>query len=97
MARWLLGGLGMTVDSKAWNPRLRGLWLHLSRADQMSKFHGEQFWTTVKHHALTNWREINDDEFDALRAIGHDREVRERSMRERLRRERKLKPQDLDA
>jgi hypothetical protein len=63
----------------------------------MSKFHGEQFWTTVKHHALCNWRELSDDEFDTLRAIGHDREVRERSVRERLRRERKLKPQDLDA
>jgi len=63
----------------------------------MSKFHGEQYWTTVRHHALCNWRELGDDEFDTLRAIGHDREVRERSIRERLRRERKLKPQDLDA
>ena len=50
----------------------------------MSKFHGEQFWTTVRHHALCNWRELSDDEFDTLRAIGHDREVRERSVRERV-------------
>lgn len=63
----------------------------------MSKFHGEQLWTTVRHDTLRNWRDLSDDEFDTLRAIGHEREVRERSMRERLRRERKLKPPDLDA
>jgi len=63
----------------------------------MSKFHGEQFWTTVRHHALQDWRDLSDDEFDTLRAIGHDREVRERSVRERLRRERRTKPQELEA
>jgi hypothetical protein len=63
----------------------------------MSKFHGEQYWTTVRHHALCDWRDINDEEFDTLRAIGHEREVRERSVRERQRRTRKLKPEDLDA
>lgn len=63
----------------------------------MSKFHGEQYWTTVRHHTLCNWRNLSDDEFDTLRAIGHDREVRERSVRERVRRARKQKPEDLDA
>ena len=63
----------------------------------MSKFHGQQYWTTVRHHALYDWRNLSDDDFDTLRAIGHDHQVRERSVRERVRRERKLRPEDLDA
>jgi hypothetical protein len=63
----------------------------------MSKYHGEQYWTTVRHQALQGWRDLSDDEFDILRAIGHDREVRERSVRERLRRERRMNPRELDA
>lgn len=63
----------------------------------MSKFHGEQYWTAVRHQTLYDWRSLSDDDFDTLRAIGHDREVRERSVRERARRQRKLKPEDLDS
>lgn len=62
----------------------------------MSKFHGEQYWTTVRNHTLHNWHDLSEDDFDTLRAIGHDHEVRERSTRERIRRERKMKPEDLD-
>lgn len=63
----------------------------------MSKFHGEQYWTTVRHHALQGWRELSDEDFEILRAIGHDREVRERGVRERQRRERRTNPRELDA
>jgi hypothetical protein len=63
----------------------------------MSKFHGEQYWTTVRQHALCNWRDLSEDDFDTLRAIGHDREVRERSARERQRRESRMRPKDPEA
>ena len=63
----------------------------------MSKFHGEQYWTTVRNHTLQSWRDLNDDDLDTLRAIGHDHEVRERSARQRIRRERRLRPREFDA
>lgn len=63
----------------------------------MSKFHGEQYWTTVRQSIPHNWRDFDDDEFDAWRAIAHEHDVREHSVRERLRRERRRKPKDPDA
>jgi hypothetical protein len=51
----------------------------------MSKFHGEQYWTTVRHQTLHSWRNLDDDDFEPLSAINHDREVRERIARGRKR------------
>ena len=62
----------------------------------MSKYHGEQYWTTVGHNTLQDWRDLNEDEFDTLQALRHDREVRERGLRDRARRGGQVDPKDLD-
>jgi len=62
----------------------------------MSKYHGEQYWTTVRHNTLQDWRDLNEDEFDTLQALRHDREVRERGLRDRARRGGQVDPKDLD-
>ena len=49
----------------------------------MSKYHGEQYWTTVRHKTLQDWHDLNEDELDTLQALRHDREVRERGLRDR--------------
>jgi hypothetical protein len=56
----------------------------------MSKYHGEQSWLEIRHQALQGWRELSEDDFEALRAIRRDHEVRARSRRSLLRRERQL-------
>jgi hypothetical protein len=62
----------------------------------MSKYHGEQYWTEIRHQtqALQGWRELNNDDFDMLRAISNDHEVRARSQRERVRRVGRAKQRD---
>jgi len=63
----------------------------------MSKYHGEQYWTTVRHKTLQNWRDLSEDEFDTLRALRHEREVHERSLRDhRIRRGGRADSKDLD-
>ena len=52
----------------------------------MSKYHGDQYWSEIRHQTLQGWRDLSDDDFDALRSIGHTREVKTRSQRERARR-----------
>ena len=54
----------------------------------MSKYHGEQSWLEIRHQALQGWRDLSEDDFENLRAIRRDHEVRARSQRSRLRRER---------
>lgn len=56
----------------------------------MSKYHGEQYWSEIRHQTLQGWRYLNDDDFDPLRAIGHDHEVRTRDQRARARRDRDI-------
>jgi hypothetical protein len=51
----------------------------------MSKYHGEQYWSEIRHQTLQSWRELSEDDFDTLRAIRHDREVRTRDQRSRAR------------
>ena len=59
----------------------------------MSKYHGEQYWTGIQHQAIRNWRELNDDDFDTLRAMRYEREIRQRGERAQARREvRQLDP-----
>ena len=59
----------------------------------MSKYHGEQFWTGIQHQVIRDWRELNDDDFDTLRAMRHEREIRQRGERAQARREvRQLEP-----
>lgn len=54
----------------------------------MSKFHGEQYWTLLRHQTLQGWDEISEDELEQLNSIRHSREVRARDQRARARRER---------
>ena len=54
----------------------------------MSKYHGEQSWLEIRHQALHGWRDLSEDDFEMLRAIRRDQQVRERSQRSRARRER---------
>jgi hypothetical protein len=63
----------------------------------MSKYHGEQYWSEIRHQTLHAWRELGDEDFDTLRAIRHDREVRTRDQRARARRERQIERHDLEA
>lgn len=62
----------------------------------MSKFHGEQHWTTVRHQTLHDWRELSEDDFDALRALRHDREIRQRSLRHRMRRDHQVRADEAE-
>lgn len=63
----------------------------------MSKFHGEQqYWTTMRNKTLHDWREFSDDDFDTLRALRHDREIRERGLRDRVKRGARIDPKELD-
>jgi len=54
----------------------------------MSRYHGEQSWQEIRHQALQGWRDLNEDDFETLRAIRREHEVRERHERSRSRRER---------
>ena len=62
----------------------------------MSKYHGEQYWTTVRHKTLQDWHDLSEDELDTLQALRHDREIRERGLRDRARRGVQTDPKDLD-
>ena len=62
----------------------------------MSKYHGEQYWSEIRHQTLQGWRDVSVDDFDVLRAIGHDHEVRARDQLARARRERKIQNRDPD-
>ncbi|HSE12197.1 MAG TPA: hypothetical protein VLB69_06155 [Rudaea sp.] len=56
----------------------------------MSKHHGEQSWLEIRHQALQGWRDLSEDDFDTLRAVRRDHEVRARSERALQRRERQV-------
>lgn len=62
----------------------------------MSKYHGEQFWSEIRHQTLQGWRDVSDDDFDTLRAIKHDREVRIREQRACERRDRQYQRRDFE-
>ena len=55
----------------------------------MSRYHGEQSWQEIRHHALQGWRDLSEDDFETLRAIRHEHEVRDRHQRSLSRRERR--------
>ena len=54
----------------------------------MSRYHGEQSWHEIRHQALQGWRDLSEDDFETLRAIRREHEVRERHERTLSRRER---------
>ncbi|HEX6834702.1 MAG TPA: hypothetical protein VF132_14280 [Rudaea sp.] len=62
----------------------------------MSKYHGDQYWTDIHHQTIRDWREMNDDDFDTLRAMRHEREVRQRDQRARARRYRQYEARDME-
>lgn len=62
----------------------------------MSKYHGEQYWTDIHHQTIRDWRDLNDDDFDTLHAMRHEREVRAREYRTRVRRYRRSDIPDLE-
>lgn len=62
----------------------------------MSKFHGDQYWTLLRHQTLLGWHETSEDELERMNAIRHSREVRARDQRSRARRERHAETPDLD-
>jgi hypothetical protein len=62
----------------------------------MSRYHGEQFWHEIRHQALQGWRDLGEDDFEALRAIKREHEVRERHQRSRSRRERQTADREVD-
>jgi len=53
----------------------------------MSRYHGEQSWHEIRHQALQGWRDLSEDDFETLRAIRREHQVRERQQRSRSRRE----------
>jgi hypothetical protein len=54
----------------------------------MSKFHGEQYWSQLRHQTLQDWQQTSEDDLETMNAIRHSREVRARDLRARARRER---------
>ena len=54
----------------------------------MSKYHGEQYWSEVRHHAKYGWRDLSEDDLDNLDRMRRDHEVRSRDQRSRARRNR---------
>jgi hypothetical protein len=62
----------------------------------MSKYHGEQYWSEIRHQTLQGWRDVSEDAFDTLRAIRHDREVRIREQRSCERRDRQMQRRDFE-
>jgi hypothetical protein len=62
----------------------------------MSRYHGEQSWHEIRHQALQGWRDLSEDDFETLRAIRREHEVRERNERSRSRRERHSEFRDVD-
>ena len=54
----------------------------------MSKFHGDQYWSQLRHQMLQGWQETSEDELEKLQALRYSREVRARDQRARARRER---------
>ncbi|HEX3122386.1 MAG TPA: hypothetical protein VHQ21_03725 [Rhodanobacteraceae bacterium] len=62
----------------------------------MSRYHGEQSWHEIRHQALQGWRDLSEDDFEALRAIRREHEVRERHERSRSRRERQTDYPDIE-
>ncbi|HET7065280.1 MAG TPA: hypothetical protein VFI49_13495 [Rudaea sp.] len=62
----------------------------------MSRYHGEQSWHEIRHQALQGWRDLSEDDFEALRAIRRENEVRERHQRSRSRHERQTENRDVE-
>jgi len=62
----------------------------------MSRYHGEQSWHEIRHQALQGWRDLSEDDFETLRAIRREHEVRERNERSLSRRERQREFRDVD-
>ena len=62
----------------------------------MSRYHGEQSWQEIRHQALQGWRDLSEDDFETLRAIRREHEVRERHERSRSRRERQSDYRDVE-
>jgi len=58
----------------------------------MSRYHGEQYWAEIRHHAKNGWRDLSDDDLDTFDAMRRDREVRWRDQRTRARRSRTESP-----
>jgi hypothetical protein len=54
----------------------------------MSKYHGEQSWHEIRHQALQGWRDLSEDDLEAMRALRREHEVLARNQRSRFRRER---------
>ena len=62
----------------------------------MSRYHGEQSWQEIRHQALQGWRDLSEDDFETLRAIRREHEVRERNERSLSRRERHREFRDVE-
>lgn len=60
----------------------------------MSRYHGEQFWHEIRHQALQGWRDLSEDDLEAMRAIRSEHELHERNHRCRFRRERQTEYPD---
>jgi hypothetical protein len=62
----------------------------------MSRYHGEQYWTQVRHHARYGWRDLSDDDLDTIAAMRRDHEVRTRDQRTRARRSKWFETRELE-
>ena len=62
----------------------------------MSRYHGEQSWHEIRHQTLQGWRDLSEDDFETLRAIRREHEVRERHARSLSRRERHSESRDVE-
>jgi len=63
----------------------------------MSRFHGEQCWSEIRHQAKHAWRELSDDELDIMESVQREREVRTRDQRSRARRSYLLRERESDS
>jgi hypothetical protein len=62
----------------------------------MSRFHGEQCWSEIRHQAKHAWRELTEDDLDIMEAVQREREVRTRDQRSRVRRSHRLEEREAD-
>lgn len=58
----------------------------------MSKYHGDQYWSNIRHQAARAWRDLSEDDYEPVRAIAYSEQVRARGSRLRARRDADLHP-----
>jgi hypothetical protein len=98
LARQLKTGIGIrSVRSKrsVRSPHLGAN--NIRGTSNMSRYHGDQYWTEIQTRAIRDWRGFGDDDIDALHALRREREVRTRDERAKARNHRRNERREFDA